>query len=256
MIENCQGLIVRETTYGDNDLIIHILTAEHGRLSVRCHGVRSLRSPYRNIIHTLFYNSFVLYEKNGMRSLKEAGCLHSFYRIGMDITALSLAQYVLEVANDLSVEGQEHGALLQLCLNTLYAITQTDKPQTLIKAAFELRAMCVSGFMPDLSGCSACGQTPQDLFLDTVEGVMICGPCLDREYEASGISPQQSGRHLVSLTPGALRAMRYIVSAPPERLFSFAADDETMTSLSRACEQFLLHQTEHGFSTLTFYKSL
>lgn len=256
MIDHFDGLIMRQTTYGDNDLIVNVLTPDRGKVSVRCRGVRSLRSPYRNIIHPLFYNSFVVYEKNGMFTLKEAGCLESFYDIGMDITSLSLAQYVLEAANELSVAEQEHADLLRLCLNTLYALTKTEKPRNVIKAAFELRAMCISGMMPDLSACCEC-QTEQDqLFLDTVEGNLICSVCLDAEYERLGISPEMSGRRLVSLTPDVLRAMRYIVCAPPNRLFSFSADDETVRLLGNCCEMYFLNQVEHGFSTLTFYKSL
>ncbi len=277
MIDSCRGLILRETTYGDNDLIVNVLTVEHGKISVRCRGVRSLRSPYRNIIHPLFYNQFELYEKNGMYTLKEAGCLQSFYRIGMDIVRLALAQYILEAANAVSVEGLEQDSLLQLCLNTLYAVTEKELPCDLVKSAFELRAMCVCGFMPDISSCTVCGEERFPVFLDTVQGVLWCGDCLDRarQEERERRQKQEEGgvtvgdnlaeaddgesalpQNLRMLSPTVLRAMRYIVSCPPARIFSFSIPEDEQRQLSAVCEQYFLHQTDCRFQALAFYKSL
>jgi hypothetical protein len=51
--------------------------------------------------------------------------------------------------------------------------------------------------------------------------------------------------------------LRYIVSAPDKRLFSFAMKDaEEERTLDRATESFLLNQLERDFDTLHFYRSV
>jgi hypothetical protein len=51
--------------------------------------------------------------------------------------------------------------------------------------------------------------------------------------------------------------LRYIVSAPDKRLFSFTMKDaEEERALDRATESFLLNQLERDFDTLHFYRSV
>ena len=58
------------------------------------------------------------------------------------------------------------------------------------------------------------------------------------------------------LTPGALDAIRYLVSCDSKRLLGFEVSMETLELLSQISETYLTTQLERGFSTLDFYKSL
>ena len=52
------------------------------------------------------------------------------------------------------------------------------------------------------------------------------------------------------------QALRHIVSAPMEKLFSFALGDESLSILSALCERYLLTQTGRSYETLSMYHSL
>ena len=52
----------------------------------------------------------------------------------------------------------------------------------------------------------------------------------------------------------ALAAMRYIVSAPAKRLFSFRLGEESGKLLGQACEKYLQSQAGRSFGTLAYYK--
>ena len=63
--------------------------------------------------------------------------------------------------------------LQSLLLNCLYALSRLGLSESQVKAVFELRAACLSGYTPDLTGCHVCGsQTPERF--DLSAGMLEC----------------------------------------------------------------------------------
>ena len=89
-----------------------------------------------------------------------------------------------------------------------------------VKAVFELRAACLAGYMPDLSGCSRCGSVLADRF-DISAGRLECAKC--RVLDSDGIR--------MPLTSGALEAMRYICGCDAKFLFSFQQEEQVWNFL-------------------------
>jgi DNA repair protein RecO (recombination protein O) len=149
------------------------------------------------------------------------------------------------VAEVLSQEDSPSPELLSLVLNCLFALSKLDLPESQIKAVFELRAACLSGYAPDLFGCHICGSQEPQRF-DLSAGQLECHTC--RNQESNGIR--------MPITASVLEAMRYICLCDPKRLFSFQVSSNTLTKLGNLTEAYLTTQLERGFSTLDFYKSL
>ena len=58
------------------------------------------------------------------------------------------------------------------------------------------------------------------------------------------------------LCDASLGAMRYIVSAPSNRLFSFTLPDDALMRLSLSSESYLSAQAGRRFSTLEYWKRI
>ena len=114
-----------------------------------------------------------------------------------------------------------------------------------MKAVFELRSACISGYTPDLSGCYRCACEYPDRF-DVSEGRLECAAC--RSHESTGLR--------MPITSGVLDAMRYICFCDSRKLFSFSVSADTLEMLSYVTETYLTTQLERGFSALDFYKTL
>jgi len=245
MYLNTKGLVVRVTPYNDTDALLSVLTPNHGKLTVKARGLRRKNSPLVAPCQLLAYAEFTLFEYRNMYTINEAHSLELFSSLRKDLQKLSLGSYFAQAAETLSQEDLPNPDLLALVLNCLYALSKLDIPEIQVKAVFELRSACLSGYAPDLLGCYRCGCNYPDRF-DLSEGHLECGNC--RNPESAGLR--------MPVTPGVLDAMRYICSCDSRKLFSFSASNETMESLSYITESYLSTQLERGFSTLDFYKSL
>ena len=240
-----EGLVLRETEYKDADKLLTVLTRDRGKLTLRARGVRSRSSRLKSGCQLLAYSEFTVFENKSSQLIDEAVPIMLFLPLREDIEKLSLASYFAQVSEALSQEDNPGPELLSLCLNSLYALSEMDRPQALIKASFELRAACLAGYMPVLDACVVCGAQEPDRF-HVMGGSVQCSGCLLSD---------DSGLRL-PLVPGALAAMRYIVACDLKRLFSFQIGDQALKLLGDITETYLLTQLEQGFFTLDFYKSL
>lgn len=240
-----QGIVLRVTDYNDRDALLTLLTRRHGKLTVKARGLRRKNSPLIAPCQLLAYGEFTLFEYRGQCTINEAQSLELFLPLRRDLTKLSLGTYFAQVTEVLSQEDLPNPELLSLLLNCLYALSNTEIPEPQIKASFELRAACLSGYTPDLFGCHMCGsQTPERF--DLSQGRLECIEC--RDPESSGIR--------MPVTPSTLEAMRYICLCDPKKLLAFRIGKESLQTLSALAEAYLTTQLERGFSTLDFYKSL
>ena len=255
------GLVLRETQYGENDKLLTVLTAEEGKIFITAKGARSMKSKVVAMCRLFTYANFEYYEKNGRRWLAGGSVNDSFFGLNEDIEGFALAAYILQVADEITDEGVEAEEILKMTLNTLYAIEKKLKPYRQIKAVYELFAVLVSGLYPDVSRCASCGEgDAESLWLDVMNGSIVCDECLKKR---SGSMPMpdvdgyETRNILVPLDSSALAAIRYVFSATPKRIFSFSLNDESSLDLfCRAAETYLLNHLERDFDTLHFYRSV
>ena len=173
-----QGLVLRETNYKEADKILTVLTREGGKRTVKARGCRRKNSPLAASAQLLAWSDMTLFAYRDRLTLNEAEALELFWGVRADVEKLALASYFAEVTEAVAEEGRPDPALLSLALNSLYALDKLQRPLPLVKAAFELKLLCVAGYEPLLDACAVCGRAePQEPRLDLAEGVLHCAAC-------------------------------------------------------------------------------
>jgi len=241
-----QALVLREVNYKESDKILTVLTRDNGKMTLSARGCRKKGSAIAAASQLLVWSEMTLYEYQGRWAVKEANTDRDFSGMRADLEKLALGCYFAEMAELLTVEDVPAPELLSLLLNSLHALDKMDKPAALVKAAFELKVMCLAGYEPILDTCAICGEEPEQPLFNLSEGVPHCAAC--REEVGEGIS--------MPLTPAALAAMRHVAYGDPKRLFSFQLDEQSLQQMGDTCEAYVLTQLERGFSTLDFYKQM
>lgn len=259
--EKVTGVVIRERPAGDNDKLLTLLTAEHGKMIVTGKGVRSLKNKNMASTQMFCFSSFVITKnRGGFYHIYESDLLESFFGLRRDLVPLSLATYVCDVVDHCSVEDSGDVPLLRLLLNTLYAISSAKKPYVQIKGAFEMRCASVCGLAPDLDGCSVCGTGDAPMYyLDVLGGVAVCADCMSNRKLDDAVEREMSGewtRPLVQLSPELLLILRHLVECDISRLLAFALPEQLEHDYQTACERYLLHHLGRGFDTLDFYKQI
>lgn len=239
-----RAIVLKVTDYNDRDALLTVLSQNYGKLTIKARGLRRRNSPLSAPCQLLAFAEFTLFEYKGQYTINEAHSIELFSPLRRDLRKLSLGTYFVQVADVIAQEDLPNPELQSLLLNCLYALSKLDVSEQVVKAAFELRAACLAGYMPDLFGCHKCGNQNPDRF-DISEGVPECHSC-------RGVG----GGIRMPVTPAVLESMRYICLCEQKKLLSFTIGKESLELLSNLTEAYLTTQLERGFSTLDFYKSL
>lgn len=252
------AVVLRETQYKDNDIIITLLTAEKGIISALARGILNMSSKNRPAIQLFCYSEFEITKHGNRYIVKSANLKELFYNVRCDIEKYAFACYAADAACSLCTEENDETDAFRLVLNTFAAlnnVTESAKPVWQIKAAFELKLCAVCGFMPELNMCAECGSVKEDaesvrekFIFSLTESSLYCEDC------AKGLSDRSM--NFSKLSYPVLCAMRYISTSPISRFLSFRIADESAPELSDICEKYLLNLAERRFDTLKYYKSL
>ncbi len=256
MLTEVTGLILRSVNLGEADRLITVFTKEMGTVSALVKGARSLKNKNMYATQQFCYSSMILFKKGDKLWVREANLIESFYGLRDSIESLSLAGYIVEVLSDITTAETEED-LLRLALNSLYAISEKKYPLKKIKSAFEIRAVSIVGFMPDVLYCSECATSSGDFFFDIMGGHITCYACHEKSTREHTNLPDDGERKIVTiLSEGAKIALGYLIHCPLERIFAFNITDEDMDILCKATEEYLVNQLERSFKSLEFYKEV
>jgi DNA repair protein RecO (recombination protein O) len=243
MFKTLNALVLREVRYKEADRILTLLTDTEGKITAKARGALRKSSRTAAATQQLTYAEMTLFGNRGRWTVNEAVVKEPFEGLRGDMEKLALGAFFAECMEALSVEDQPEPDLLQLGLNCLYALSRDLCAQEKIKAAFETRLMCLSGYAPELGVCPVCGREPEDAALSLDHGCVCCARCGGMGEKAA-------------LGPEALAVLRYLGAAPAKQLLFFKISDAALLRLGGASERYLLRRAERGFSTLDYWKKI
>ena len=163
---------------------------------------------------------------------------------------------IVEVLADVGIEDREVD-LLRLALNSLYAISSEKYDLNKVKAVFEIRALSILGFMPEVISCRTCSKKDGDFFFDIMAGALECFECHKKSEAAHETLSEDHEGHIVSiLSEGAKTAMCYAIYSPLEKVFSFNVNEKDMHLFTRAAERYLINHLERTYKSLEFYNEV
>ena len=135
-----RALGLREVDFGDFDRYLTALTEDGRRIEILCKNAR--RGKKQNpAARQLCYSEFILSDRGGRYTLRDADLVHSFFALAGDIERYALSCYLNELTTALTVPDFDNPALCRLLLYALYALEGGKRDPELVKAAFEWRIM-------------------------------------------------------------------------------------------------------------------
>ncbi len=255
MLSQFRGLILSETPWGEHDKLLTVLTAELGKVPVLLKGGSSLKNKDGGACQPMNYTEFVTADRGGRPWVREANCIEGYINLRGNLEDTALALYFCDIANEVCTEGVEEAEMLQLLLNTLYALDRHMRPRELLKAVYELRCAAVLGFSPDLVSCTNCGAEDSEvMYLDVMDGVMHCADC--RKLHNLEAPREGHTALLMVLDRPILDAMRYVSYCEAKKLLAFTLPDDRLAVFGKYCEEYLLNHIDRGFKSLEFYESI
>jgi len=213
------GIIISENNLGDYDKMLTMLTPGLGKISCVAKGARRQRSALLAGTQFLCFGEYMMYKGANTYNINSCETIEVFYNLRTDLDKLNHAVELTKIIRDVTEENQNSYKILQLFLNTLYTLSETDKNPDLITSIFKLKLLCLLGFTPRVSACTNCKE---------IENLQYFS-LRDNGFKCEGCARQDKGA--LQMSESTATAIKYIIMAPAKKLYSFNLKDESLNEL-------------------------
>lgn len=183
----------------------------------------------------LCFGEYLLYKSGNTYSINSCETIEVFYNIRTDLDKLNYASHITKIINDITTENQNTYKVLQLFLNTLYMISETDKNLSLINSVFTLRVLSIIGFRPNIDECINCKDKENLKYFSFRDSGFKCLVCSKQDKGAIEISPTTKD------------AIKYIILANAKKIFSFEVPDQTIKELEIVSKIYMQEKLEKEY---------
>lgn len=211
-----KGIILSENNMGDYDKMLTILTPNLGKIACSAKGARRPKSALLAGTQLFCFGEYLLYQGTSTYHINSCEIIEMFYNIRTDLEKLKYAIHINKIVQDVTDENENCYHILQLYLNTLYMLSETNKDKDFIVSVFKLRLLTLLGFMPRVKSCVNCKEKEELLYFSIRDNGFKCEPC--SKQDKSSIYMSESTKN----------AIIYTISAPAKKLFSFDLKNEAL----------------------------
>lgn len=175
------ALLLRSAPFGETDRVVTLLTREHGKLACIARGARNSKHRFAGTLEPLCLLRVSIDERRGgLPVLRASELARYFSRLLSNRERMAAAFAALELLRELCPEHAPEPEQLELGVALLAALDDGATEPIAVLACFELKALSVAGFAPQLDRCGSCGKRPlptQSARFDPVDGHLICRAC-------------------------------------------------------------------------------
>ena len=202
-----EAVVLRSFRFAEADRILHVYTADRGRIGAIAKGVRKTKSRFGARLEPFSHVELMLHQGSGeLHTVTGVSLVDAHRPTREDPYRLSIGLVGAEAMLRLFVEEEQNERAFEALtrfLSAVDAIPAGSRGRAALDPlalAFQLKLLWLSGYVPHLDSCVECGGVEGLVGYLASAGGAVCAPC----------APDET----VSLSPGAFRAMRALIWSP------------------------------------------
>lgn len=188
----------------------------YGKISCVAKGARRPKSALLAGTQMFCFGEYLMFKGSQTYHINSVEPIEVFYNLRIDLDKLKYAVHINKIVQDVTHENQNCYRILQLLLNTLYTISETDKDLDMVLGVFKLRLLCLLGFTPQVMKCASCKEKEDLVYFSIKNNGLKCKICGKQDTST------------ISISKSTLNAIKYTVTAPPKKLYSFQLKEEAL----------------------------
>jgi DNA repair protein RecO (recombination protein O) len=221
-----EAVVLRSIRFGEADRILHLYSAQRGRIGAIAKGSRRPRSRFGGRLEPFFRLDLLLHEGRGeLATVTGAATVEGYPRLRQSSQALGAAARACDAVLRLLDAAEPNPAAYNLLCHYLALLDRPgDEGRTgLAEAlAFRLKLALAAGFAPELGSCARCGEADHLTGFSGAAGGVVCASCeaggFDLSPEAHSFMVDGLAQPLAETPAAEAAALRQVERAVSETL--------------------------------------
>ena len=191
-----EAVVLRSIRFGEADRVLHLYTADRGRVGAVAKGVRKTKSRFGGRLEPLSHVELMLHQGSGeLQTITGVQLIRPHQAARDDYYRLSAGLIGAEAMLRLFTEQERNGRAFTALTRFLDSLDETphaaERPSLdPLALAFQLKLLWLSGYLPHLTSCADCGAEDAALVgYSPRAGGAVCGACANRA-EALALSTE------------------------------------------------------------------
>src|SRR6195256_3297619 len=178
-----EAVVLRSIRFGEADRVLHLYTAERGRVGAVAKGVRKTKSRFGGRLEPLSHVELQLHQGSGeLQTITGVQLIHhhqtardDFYRLSVGLIG---AESMLRLFTEQEQNERAFGALVRF-LDVLDDSPHAAERPMLdpLALAFQLKLLWLSGYLPHLTSCAEGGTDGRLAAYSPSAGGAVCRDC-------------------------------------------------------------------------------
>jgi DNA repair protein RecO (recombination protein O) len=177
-----EAIVLRSIRYAESDRILHLYTADRGRVGAIAKGVRRTTSRFGGRLEPLGHVELMLHQGSGeLHTVTGVALLRSHHATRESSYRLSVglvgAEAMLRLFTEQEANERAFGALARF-LDLLDETPQGVRPDLdPLGLSFQLKLLWLSGYLPHIGSCANCGSDGPLAAYSARAGGTVCTAC-------------------------------------------------------------------------------
>jgi DNA repair protein RecO (recombination protein O) len=180
------AVVLRSIRYGEADRVLHLYTAERGRVNAIAKGVRKTTSRFGGRLEPLTRAALMLHEGRGeLHTVSGADIISAHAAVRERPYSLSVALIGAEAVLKLHPEPDPQPRVFDGLVRFLELLDgpapaadpAADPVADALVVGFQLKLLLLAGYLPHLTSCASCGTPGPLVGFSAAAGGAVCDGC-------------------------------------------------------------------------------
>jgi DNA repair protein RecO (recombination protein O) len=174
-----EAVVLRSLRLGEADRVLHLFSADRGRIGAVAKGVRKVRSRLGGRLEPMARVKLVLHRGRGeLCTVTAADTVNAHPNLRERRASLERGVQACEAVLRLLDSAEPNAAAYNLLCNQLALLDAEAGVATRAQSlAFRSKLLLAAGFAPELSSCAACGEAEELTGFSPTAGGVVCASC-------------------------------------------------------------------------------
>lgn len=245
VLSKTPGVVMKHINLSESDKIVTLFTEKYGKIQAVAHGARKSASKLLSSTQVFSYGEYVLYKGKSLYTIDQSQLVESFQGLLNDLYTLTYASYIMELSDMLAENEVPNTELFALVLKCLYLFLSNNIDYELLIRTFELKAMSISGYMPNLDRCSICYKSSLSKYkFSSIHGGLICENCYNADKSCSDMDA--STRNI----------MRFLLRSPISKIGNIKISNTNKNEMRKIMKTYIKYHLDKEFKSLEFLNNI
>ena len=236
-----EALILHHADFGEADRLLTIYTPYLGRLRLLAKGARKPTSRKAGHLEPFTYVNLFVARGQNLDIVSQVETLEAFRPLREDLERASLAYYLAELIASCTAEGDENRPLFDLVLATMRRLCQAEDTLLVVRF-FELRALGLLGYQPQLHFCVTCQARlePVTNYFCPAAGGVLC------PQHGEGVPDA------LALSLATFKVLRFMQTHDWDQVAGIRLRPETHLELEAVLQRYVVYLLERQLKSVEF----